>query len=241
MIRRLSNTVSYIALVIVSVTTAVIWVFTYFYLQKLMTTHCPDLWEFINRDSNQYTPCESVICFILAFIFVVVLYGITFGCFAILLFATCHLLGRHIAHSFDRYPKSYSINHSGYTNDDRRNSTQLAFAYYHAYTVKIELSFEEVQHILNCLRFNSKVYYNFPKSFLMPDNVSWLWPRISLHTVRCIAREIEKGGIVLLTYKYAHPKKDSIRRTDAIVRIIGNLQHDTYASDDVSIGFVNRN
>lgn len=237
--KKLSYIIPNIAFVVISLIILVIVVTTYCCVEYLMTTHCPDLWEFIN-ETHYDSLCDGFVGFILALILAVAIFGITFGCFVILLYATCHLLGCQIAHSSNRYPKSYSISRSRFTNDDRRNSSQLAYAYHRAYTVKIELSFEEVQGILDYLRLNAKVYYDFPKSFLMPDNVSWLWPRISLHTVRRIAREIEKGGVVLLTYKYAHPKSDSIRRTDAIVRIVGNLQHDTYKSDDVLIGSVNR-
>ncbi len=238
--KRLSNTVSNIAFIAIAIVATAVGVNTYFYFDKLMTTHCPDLWEFMNRNIHEYMLCELVISVILTLIFAAILFGITTGCFVILFWAACHLLGCNIAHSPDRYPRSYSISRSGFTDADRRNSSQLAYAYYRAYTVKIELSFEEVQDILSYLRLNAKVYYDFPKSFLMPDNVSWLWPRISLHTVRSIAREIEAGGVALLTYKYIYPKKDSIRRTDAVVRIQGNLRHETYKSDDVIIGSINR-
>lgn len=237
--KKISNTVSNVARAIIVTITAICGSMLYFFTEKTMSARCPELWEFLNR--SHYDNCEGLAGFVLALIIVIIILGLISAVYAVLFISANHLLKRNIAASTDRYPKSYSTSQHGYTDEDRRDKAQLAYAYCKAYTVKIELTHEEVAGILHYLEMNGDVSYDFPKSFLMPDNISWLQPRISHHTVRCIMKELKPGGSVLLTYKYPFPKRSRIMRGEAVVRIQGNLRHNTYTSEDVLIGFADSN
>lgn len=182
-------------------------------------------------NQNDWTAVKEVVLALLALIIapigacflLIELSAILFNC----------ILKCDIRRSLDDYPRRYYVAGGHYTDDDRICATQMARGTYrNAYTVVIELTPKEVCEIFRYLRGYDAKYYEFRKSFLMPDNVSWIQPEISLRTMRHIMKAMSKDGTVLLQYRVKYPKKSQIAHTDDAVRIIANL-HQPYSSEDI--------
>ncbi len=231
--KRVRNTTANITLVIIAILTIIIGVTAYFFASSILKASYPNCWNLINQDLD--TSTNKLLTTIGALIFISVLFAITFGSYALLLIITSYILKRPIATSTNRFPQEYFISKYAYTDEDRRNKAQLIHMYYRAYTIKIELTFSEIEEIQHYLKANAEIVYDFPKSFLMPDNISWFQPRISHHTICRIMKELKPDGVVLLTYKYTFPKGNKVRRTSAVVRIVADLHHATYRSNNVTI------
>lgn len=194
----------------------------------------PEIWEFLDKDN----PFEgglsaAIIRIAVGLSITVALFGIAFIVFKVLTAIVNHVLGCDIFNSTD--PNGYYVSSGPYTDEDRRHSVQSPWGYFRAYTVVIELTYDEMEQILSYMDLNGELYYELPKSFLMPDNITCLHPIISLRTARRIMRRLCSNGAALLEYKVKYPKKSQIMRIPARMRIRANLHCPTYTSKDVFI------
>lgn len=226
-----------ICLFITVVLTALSVIAAYIFISVYIASHHPDLWAFLNANSWEKGK-EMFIGFATYIIAAVIMLGVGFVCYHLLIMAFNRVLQCNITRPTDRYPTEYYISKHGFTDDDRRTSAQLCFdVYRRSYTAIIEFTFEEMTEILCQMELCGNQDYILPKSFLMPDHVSWLHPIIPLCTARRVMKELKDGGAVLLKYRCAHPKGDGIQRTIAKVRIKANLHCPTYTSKDVFVGY----
>lgn len=228
-----------VANLFIFILTTIIIIAVHFTVAFEIATHNPDLWIFLCKEHPD-NGRELAIMFIIAIITVIMLFGLAITIRAILVWIANHILQFNVTHSTANYPRRYYVSSGECTDDDRRNSTKLCYQAYleyrNAYTVSIEFTSGEMWEILHYMQKHHTQYYELPKSFLMPDNVSWLQPRISLHTVNRIMRELKDNGVVLLEYKYSYPRKGQIERSEDKIRIQANLHQATYTSTGVFIG-----
>lgn len=244
--KKIRNTVPTIVFSIIVLLIFISALATYVFIGVQLATHYPELWESLNKDNpwedgifvGIVKPLTALV------IIAAIIFGVIFVTHKVLTSIANHALGCIITEERgEHYPKRYYISKTAYTDEDRRRSVQDFWGcyYFRAYTVVIEFTPEEMKKILSFMDLNGELYYELPKSFLMPDNISWLHPKMSFRTVRRIVRNLPSDGAVLLEYKYEYPKKSQITRTPAKIRIKANLHCPTYTSKDVFIGHPNDN
>lgn len=189
----------------------------------------PELWMLINQ-SNIYIQT------ILAFIAVACIIGIALIAYKVPAVIASHLLKCDITEPAADYPKAYYVNNDPHIDIDRHSLAQYFYARPGRYIVVLEFTFEEMEEILKSMILNGELYYGLPKSFLMPDDITWFRPKITLRTAQRIVRALNDDRAVFLEYRRPHPpKKDRIIRTPAIVQIKANLHRPTYTSEGVLI------
>lgn len=237
--KKIRTTIPNIATFIIVFIAISIFLRTPFFIVDQLIKYCPEFWEFLDKDNLfEGGITAGLIRLITLIVIVAIGCGVGFILYKVSAIIANYLLGCDITKSWRDYPKSYYISKSPYNDQDRLYHVQSTwFSYRHAYTVNIEFTFEEMEKILSYMDLNGEQYCELPKSFLMPDNVSWLHPKVTLRTVRRIMREFTNhNGAVLLEYAYYYPKKSQIVRTPANIRIKANLHCPTYTSKDVFIG-----
>lgn len=191
-------------------------------------------------DAVMTTPATIVYVMIMV---VFIATSISVGVLAFVLLTTIanHILQCDIMQPDASYPTKYYLSYRPYTDEDRIQRAQLnRHKYRKAYTVLIDFDAKEMAEIMSYMKQHRKQFYELPKSFLMPDNVSWLQPRISLHTACAIMQSIPSHGTVILTYKVEFPIRSQIERTETVVCIKANLSNPTYTSTGVFFGNHNR-
>lgn len=224
---------------IIAVVTAFVILAVYVLIALGINRHDPELWAALSDNSPDAVMTTPSVLIMMAHITT----SIGAGVLASVLLTTIanHILQCDIMQPDASYPTKYYLSHHAYTDEDRIQRAQLnRHKYRKAYTVLIEFEAKEMAEIMGNMKQLGNLYYELPKSFLMPDNVSWLQPRISLHTACTIIRSVPSHGTVILTYKVAFPTRSQIERTEAVVCIKANLNSPTYTSTGVFFGSHNR-
>ena len=217
-IRRTAVNIAFFIVFVSALSSAFI---TMIFIMTYIAIHYPEFWASLN--STWVTDKDRLVGFGTGLAITLAALGVASATFFLFKSAADHLLQCNIIHQTDKYPTGYYISNYSLIKDDQNAPVQLSTKYRKAYTVLLKLSFEEMEKILRYMELYKEQYYEMPKSFLMPDSVSWLHPYISLHTTRCIMKKLQNNGVVILMYKVAFPRDSQIKRTSARVRIKANL------------------
>lgn len=135
------------------------------------------------------------------------------------------------------YPMGYYLFSD--TRDIRHQVFLRAPRYHKAYTVLVRITYAEASNILNTMYAQKAQHYEFHKSFLMPDQVSCLQPRISKRVIIRILNSLDalesNNASAVLVYKQRFPSSNQIVNFDDAIFIEANLGRPTYTAAGVTI------
>ncbi len=135
------------------------------------------------------------------------------------------------------YPMGYYLFSD--TQDIRHQVFLRAPRYHKAYTVLIRITYAEAYNILNTMYAEKAQHYEFHKSFIMPNQVSCLQPRISkraiLHILNGLDAMDSNHASAVLVYKQRFPDSKQIYSFDDAIFIEANLDRPTYTATGVTI------